>query len=137
MPHALMYHGGFERNRPALKSGATTFQGSDGADRPIPPWPPEATGLRVGYMEQAGKNFAAVRVQDDQADIVLDHPLLLEPSRHMGYGKRFSAEPTMIGDDVARVLIEDIIERNPEQRAELIALRHRVLHPEHPERPAQ
>lgn len=128
-----MYHGGFERNRPSLTSGATTFQGSDGVDRPIPAWPSEATGLRVGYMEQAGKNFAAVRVQDDQDDIVLDHALLLDPARHMGYGKRFSAEPTIVtDDDVARRLLDDAIARNPEQRDALAALRDRCVQPRQP-----
>jgi hypothetical protein len=83
-------------------------------------------------MEKAGKKFVAVRILDDEADIVLRHPVLLDPPRHMGYGKRFGAEPTLIEDETARALFEDIIECNPEQRTELIALRHRCLHPTRP-----
>ena len=129
MRHALMYHGGFERNYPELRAGASTFRGSDGNEHPLQ-WPPEAAGVRVGYMEQPGKNFVAARVLDSEGDVVLGEPVLLDPPRHMGYGKRFGAEPTLIQDDTARVLLEDVIEQNPKQRAELIALRHRCLHPE-------
>ena len=129
MAHALMYHGGFDRNYPLLKPGANSFQGSDGSERVLPAWPAEATGARIGYMERGGKKFVAVRVLDDEADIVLGHEVLLDPPRHMGYGKRFGAEPTLIEDETARALFEDIIEANPDQRAELIALRHRALHP--------
>ena len=129
MSHALMYHGGFDRNYPALRPGATTFQGSDGSERVLPDWPRDASGARIGYMERGGKKFVAVRVLDDEADIVLRHPVLLDPPRHMGFGKRFGAEPTIIEDETARALFEDIIDRNPDQRTELIALRHRALHP--------
>jgi hypothetical protein len=44
----------------------------------------------------------------------------------MGYGKRFSPEPTLIEDEVAKHLLRDIIERNPGQRAELTAIRDRM-----------
>jgi hypothetical protein len=124
-----MYHGGFDLNHADLRPGARTFRGSDDTERVIPDWPASARGARIGYMEKAGKKFVAVRILDDEADIVLQHPVLLDPPRHMGYGKRFGAEPTRIEDDTARALLEDIIEANPEQRAELIALRHRALHP--------
>ena len=101
MSHALMYHGSFESNFSKMKSGATTFLGSDGSERVIPEWPAEADGLRVGYMEKAGKRFVAVRVLDDKSDVMLGNELLIDPPSHMGYGKRFSAEPTVIEDDVA------------------------------------
>lgn len=122
MQHALMYHGGFESNFSRLKPGATTFLGSDGTEHMIPAWPDEADGLRVGYMEKAGKRFVAVRVVTDQADLVLENELLLDPPSHMGYGKRFGPEPTVIEDEVARQLLRDIIERNPGQRAALSAI---------------
>ena len=127
-----MYHGGFDRNYPDLRPGARTFHGSDGSERILPDWPAEAQGARIGYMEAGGKKFVAVRVLDDEADIVLRHPVLIDSTRHMGFGKRFGAEPTIIEDETARALFEDVIERNPEQRAELIALRHRALHPQGP-----
>jgi hypothetical protein len=117
-----MYHGGFESNFSRLKPGATTFLGSDGTERMMPEWPVEADGLRVGYMEKAGKRFVAVRVMTNDKDLVLQNELLLDPPSHMGYGKRFGAEPTIIEDEVARQLLRDIIERNPGQRAELSAI---------------
>jgi hypothetical protein len=126
MLHALMYHGSFETNFPALKPGARTFRGSDGTDRVLGEWPADVEGLRVGYMERAGKRFVAVRVMDDQADIVVAHELLLDPPSHMGYGKRFSAEPTLIEDDAARQLLDDLIARNPDQRSELEAVKSRM-----------
>ena len=133
MRHALMYHGGFERNYPELRPGATTFRGSDGNERPLA-WPPEADGVRVGYMEQPGKNFVAARVLDSEGDVVLGEPVLLDPPRHMGYGKRFGAEPTLVGDEAVRALLDDAIARNPAQRAELAAIRDRALGPARPAR---
>ncbi len=126
MPHALMYHGSFEANFSKMKSGATTFLGSDGSEHVIPDWPDEADGLRIGYMEKAGKRFVAVRVMDDKADVMLANELLIDAPSHMGYGKRFSPEPTIIADDTAKQLLNDIIEKNPDQRAELKAIKDRM-----------
>lgn len=124
--HALMYHGGFERNFPNLRPGTRTFLGSDGSERQLPSWPTEAEGIRVGYMEKPGKKFVAVRVLDDDADVVLRHEVLIDPPRHMGFGKRFGAEPTLISDEAARILLADIMARNPEQRAELGEIKERL-----------
>lgn len=121
-----MYHGGFEANFSRMKSGANTFLGSDGSERVIPDWPDEADGLRIGYMEKAGKRFVAVRVMDDQDDVMLGNELLIDPPSHMGYGRRFSPEPTVIEDDAAKQLLNDIIEKNPDQRQQLAAIRDRM-----------
>ena len=77
-------------------------------------------------MEKAGKRFVAVRVMDDQGDVILGNELLIDPPSHMGYGKRFSPEPTIIDDDAAKQLLNDIMEKNPDQRAELKAIRDRM-----------
>jgi hypothetical protein len=122
MQHALMYHGGYEANFGRLKPGITTFLGSDGSERVLQDWPEEADGLRVGYMEKSGKRFVAVRVMDDTSDVILEQELLIDPPSHLGYGKRFSPEPTLVEDEVARQLLRDIIERNPGQRKELSAI---------------
>ena len=92
----------------------------------IPAWPAEANGLRIGYMEKAGKKFVAVRVMDDKADVMLENELVITPASHMGYGKRFSAEPTIIDDEPAQQLLKDIAKKNPNQRAELKAIRDRM-----------
>ena len=126
MVHALMYHGGFESNFSILKPGAQSFTGSDGSQRSLGDWPPNADGLRIGYMEKAGKRFVAVRVMDDDSDVVLENELLIDPPTHMGYGKRFSAEPTLIQDDVAKRLLDDIIAKNPDQGVDLMAIRGRM-----------
>ncbi len=126
MPHALMYHGGFETNFSRLASGARTFLGSDGREHPLPDWPDEADGLRIGYMEKPGKKFVAVRVMDDTDDIVLEHELLLDPPSHMGYGHRFSPEPTVIQDEVAKRLLDDIIAKNEAQSVDLLTIRSRM-----------
>jgi hypothetical protein len=123
MRHALRYHGAFERNFEGLQPGARTFQGTDDSEHELPSWPPQADGIRVSYMEKAGKRFAAVRVEYGDTDVVLRNEVLIEPGRHMGYGQRFSPEPTEIGDEVARMLIDDIIAHNPDQRAELEPIR--------------
>jgi hypothetical protein len=126
MPHALKYSGAFETNYPKLAPGSKTFTGSDGKEHPSDQWPSEATGIRVSYMEKPGKHFVAVRVQDSKSDIVLKKPVLLEPSRHMGYGKRFSAEPSVIEDKAALELLADILKQNPDLRDELKAIRDRM-----------
>jgi hypothetical protein len=126
MTHALMYHGGFEANFGRMKAGDTTFVGSDIAEKPLPDWPDEADGLRIGYKEKAGKRFVAVRVMDADADVMLEQELLIDAPTHMGYGKRFSPEPTLIEDEVAKHLLRDIIEKNPGQGAELKAIRDRM-----------
>jgi hypothetical protein len=123
MRHCLVYHGGFERNFPNLQTGATTFQGTDGSEHRLADVPPEVDGVRVSYMEKSGKKFAAVRVQQGKNDIVLKHELLLEPARHMGHGKRFSPEPTVIDDEIMGTLLGDIMAKNPEQRNELAKVR--------------
>ena len=130
MTHGLMYHGGFERNFGDLASGARTFRGSDGSERTLAEWPEAVNGVRVGYMEKPGKRFVAVRVQDDDSDVVLRREVVLDPPRHMGYGKRFSAEPTIVDNDgVIRQLLDDMITQNPDQKAELTAIRDRIPQP--------
>ncbi|MFN0098401.1 MAG: hypothetical protein ACKVS7_06995 [Gemmatimonadaceae bacterium] len=125
MRHAFMYHGGLERNLPALKPGATTFIGTDGKSHDLPAWP-ESAYLRFGYMEKAGKKFCVVRVMDGQSDVVLPNELVIEPGRHTGFGVRMSPEPTMVEDDtVILTLLEDLIKRNSEAPGDLLAIRER------------
>ena len=119
MRHCLMYHGGFERNFSKLKPGATTFEGSDGSSHSLPEVPDEVDGVRVGYMEKAGKKFCAVRVQSGKNDIVLQHEVLLDPPTHMGYGKRFGPEPTVIDDEAMATLLADVMAKNPDQKMQI------------------
>jgi hypothetical protein len=122
MYHGLMYSGGYEANYPSLKPGATSFTGSDGQSHTHKPWPPEIDGLKFWYMEQPGKHFYAVRVMDAEDDIVIPHPLLIEPSKHMGHGKRFSPEPTVIDTEMALQILGDILAKNPALIDYLVAL---------------
>jgi len=125
MRHAFMYHGGLERNHPALKPGATSFIGTDGKSHDLPPWP-ESAYLRFGYMEKAGKKFCVVRVMDAKSDVVLANELVIEPGRHTGFGVRMSPEPTMVEDDtVIMTLLEDLIKRNSDAPGELPEIRER------------
>lgn len=120
MRHCLLYAGGFERNFPNLKPGATTFEGSDGASHPLPSVPAVVDGVCVHYMEKAGKKFVAVRVQSGKNDIVLKNELLLDPPTHMGHGKRFGPEPTIVEDDgVMATLLADIMAKNDDQKMQL------------------
>jgi hypothetical protein len=125
MNHAYMYHGGFERNYASLRPGATTYQSRTGGTTPIPEWPADVSGLRVAYMERRGKKFYAVRVQFEEHDLVLQNPVVIDPLRHMG-NRRFSAEPTIVDDDCASTLLDDMIEQNPAQSEELALLINRV-----------
>lgn len=125
MRHAFMYHGGLERNFPSLKPGATSFEGTDGKVHELQPWPSSAY-LRFGYMEKTGKKFCIVRVGDGESDVVLKNELVIEPGRHVGFGVRFGPEPTLVEDDsVVMTLLEDLIKRNSEDPAGLLAIRER------------
>jgi hypothetical protein len=126
MAHGLMYSGGLESNFADLVPGATSFTGSDGKKHDLLAWPPDVNGLRIWYMEKPGKHFVAVRVKDDKADVVLAHPLLLDPAKHMGHGKRFSAEPVVVDDEMALVILGDMLAKNPELRDALKGMRERL-----------
>ena len=127
MRHALVYHGSFELNFERLAPGSANYTATDGSARPLEQVPGNVDGLVIGYMERAGKKFWAVRLQFEDRDIVLRNPLALEPMRHMG-NRRFSPRPVVIQDEVASVLLDDIIAQNPDQQTELALLLNRVNH---------
>ena len=121
-----MYIGGFERNFSKLTPSTTAFEGTDGQSHAYAPWPPSADGLRIGYMEKAGKKFVAVRVSDHANDVVLANEVVLIPGEHFGYGVRLSPEATLVEDDVAILkLLEDVIKKNASTSEELLAMRKR------------
>jgi hypothetical protein len=125
MQHGLMYQGSFEKNYSGLQAGSSAFRGTDDVQHSIPEWPDDVNGVKIGYMEKSGKKFYAVRVQFEGHDIILKNPVLLDPMRHLG-NKRFAPEPTMITDTIAETLLDDMIEKNPEQQEELALLINRV-----------
>jgi len=120
-----MYQGSYEQNYDSLKPGVRSFRGTDGVEHSIPEWPDDVNGVKVSYMEKSGKKFYAVRVQFDGHDIVLKNPVLLDTMRHLG-NKRFAPEPTTITDEIAETLLDDLIEKNPEQQKDLALLINRV-----------
>lgn len=125
MQHGLMYQGSFENNQSGLQPGTSAFRGTDGTEHRIPEWPKDVDGVKVGYMEKSGKKFYAVRVQFEKYDIILQNPVLLDQMRHLG-NKRFAPEPTVVNDTIAEALLDDMIERNPEQKDELALLINRI-----------
>lgn len=125
MRHALMYQGSFEQNYSSLHPGATSFIATDGSVRPLPRWPADANGIRVGFMEKTGKRFVAVRLQFEDHDVVLRTPVVIDQTRHMG-NRRFAADAIIVTDDLAEALLDDVIECNPEQSDELALLINRV-----------
>ena len=127
MRHALMYVGGFERNFSTLTPTTGAFEGSDGQSHPYAPWPSSVDGLRVAYMEKAGKKFVAVRVADGLNDVVLENEVVLVPGDHFGFGVRLSAEPTLVTDDAAMLkLLEDITKKNVAVSEPLLLMRARL-----------
>lgn len=121
-----MYVGSFESNFPKLTNSTDSFEGSDGNMHPYPAWPAAADGLRICYMEKAGKKFVAVRVADGTDDVVLGNELVLVPGEHFGFGARLSGEPTSVEDDIAIMkLLEDIAKKNVDQGPALLNMRAR------------
>ena len=126
MRHALMYVGGFERNFKNLTTSSTSFEGSDGKQHDYPAWPSSANGLRISYMEKAGKKFVAVRVSDGVSDVVLHNEMVMVPGEHFGFGVHLSGEPTSVEDNVAIMkMLEDIIKKNMALGNELMEIRAR------------
>ena len=126
MRHALMYVGAFERNFKNLTNASTSFVGSDGQSHSYPTWPATANGLRICYMEKAGKKFVAVRVADDTDDVVLHNELVMVPGEHFGFGTHLSGEPTSVEDDRAILtMLEDIIKKNIDHSETLLQIRSR------------
>jgi hypothetical protein len=126
MQHALRYIGGFERNFPTLTPASTTFEGTDGQKHSYEAWPDGIDGLRIGFMEKAGKKFVAVRVADDINDVVLLNEIVLQAGDHFGFGMHLSGTPLVLDDDVATMkLLEDIIRKNVELSGELLLIRTR------------
>jgi hypothetical protein len=125
MQHVLRFEGGYERNFSALRPGGGEYDSDDGARQHAVPWPAEADGIRFGFMEQRGKRFLAVRVEYADAEVLLRHPVRLDPTRHLG-GRRFSAKPIPLADESASALLGDMVDLNPELRSELHAVRERV-----------
>jgi hypothetical protein len=125
MRHAYMYNGAFELNYTGLVPTKTTYTSTEGGERPLPDWPEMVDGIRVGYMEKAGKKFFAVRVQYDAHDVVLETPVAIDPMRHMN-NRRFSADPTFVSDDEASALLDDIIRDNPDKQSEVALMINRI-----------
>jgi hypothetical protein len=125
MRHAYLFNGPFETNYTSLRPGNTTYVSTEGERQPLPAWPDKIDGVRVGYMEKAGKKFYAVRVQHEEHDIVLENPVYIDPLTHMG-NQRFSAEPTVVSDDEASALLDDIIRENPDRQPELARMINRI-----------
>src|SRR5947208_13267930 len=103
-----MYTCGFEGTYPSLMPGTHTFRTGTGAEMQIPPWPDEANGIHVSYMERQGKKFCAVRLQFEDHDLVLQNPVILDRTRHLG-NRRFSPKPTVVPDELASALLDDVI----------------------------
>lgn len=121
-----MYVGGFERNFRNLTSGSTTFEGSDGLSHTYPDWPSSADGLRISYMEKAGKKFVVVRVADNTSDVVVVNEMIMVPGEHFGFGARLSGEPTLVEDNIAILkLLEDLIKKNVNSSDALLLIRAR------------
>ena len=121
MRHGYMYNGAYELNYTALTPNKSTYKTTDGGERPLPAWPDKIDGVRIGYMEKSGKKFYAVRIQYGAHDIVLENPVYVDPMRHMN-NRRFSADPSVITDDEASAMLDDMIRDNPEKQPELAEL---------------
>jgi hypothetical protein len=120
-----MYNGAFELNYSGLTPQTSTYHSTEGNELPLPSWPDDIDGVRIGYMEKSGKKFYAVRVQYGDADIVLANPVYIDPLRHMN-NQRFSAGATGVNDDEASALLDDVIRDNPDKQAELAHMINRI-----------
>lgn len=124
MRHAYMYSGAFETNYNDLAPGTTSYKTTDGSEAKLD-WPDKIDGVRVSYMEKAGKKFYVVRVQHDNHDVILENPVHLDAERHMN-NRRLNANPLSVTDDEASALLDDIIRDNPDKQPELALMINRI-----------
>lgn len=128
MIHTILYLGRYSDNFDRLRSHTGrvgTFKRIDakGNECPIDPPSEKVDGIVFGYMEKGYEGlstkeaFYAVAVKDT----VLETPIPLVPDRHTD-GKRIGPSAPQFGSNSARVLLKDIIARNPSQAAELQAI---------------
>ena len=82
----------------------------------------EALHLLQPEMERRG---VAVRWRASEPVVVQADPVAIDQMRHLG-SRRFSPEPTVVTDELAEALLDDLIQENPTQNDELALLINRV-----------
>ena len=126
MRHAYMYNGAFETNYSDLRPGTTTYKSTEGEERALPDWPEKIDGIRVGLHGEGGKEvLRRARAVRQPRRRCLENPVHIDPLRHMG-NRRFSADPTLVTDDEASALLDDIIRDNPDKQPELAMMINRI-----------
>ena len=126
MRHALRYAGNFEKNFMKQTTASTSFEGSDGQQHEYAPWPDSVNGLRISFMEKAGKKFVAVRIADGTSDVVLHNEMVLVPGEHFGFGVHLSGTPTVVEDNLVILkLLEDATKKTVAHSDELLQIRAR------------
>lgn len=126
MRHAFRYAGNFEKNFMKMTTASTSFEGSDGQQHRYAPWPDGVNGLRISFMEKAGKKFVVVRIADGTSDVVLHNEMVLVPGEHFGFGVHLSGTPTVVDDNLAIMkLLEDVTKKNVSHSDELLQMRAR------------
>lgn len=125
MKHSIGYLGRFERSFASLKPGVREYVREDGSLGKVDERPRDVDGVFFGYMECDGKRFVAVRAQYGEADVVVQNPVPLNPSRHTD-GKGFGPNPSRFGDESAERLLIDLIAANPAQAQELKRVAERL-----------
>jgi len=94
------------------------YDRKDGTKGTIQDRPDNVDGLFIGFMEERSRKFWAVAVHDESSGkfIYPTKPLELEP-RHTD-GKSFGPHNnTTCEDSTARLLLKDLLDRNPRHEA--------------------
>ena len=124
MLHGVMRQGGYEANIRSLAAGDATY--SDGtAIVPLPAWPPEVDGIRFGALERR-RRLLVCRVGFADLDVILHHPLILDPIRHLGGASRHGTPVALLDDQHAELLLDDILAANPAQTNAIALVVNRV-----------
>jgi hypothetical protein len=123
MIHTIIWHGRLDLNFDRLRSNTRfRIQRADGHGYlDVLERPAKVDGIAFGYMHTSKRvgndgEFYAVKVEN----IVLQHPVRLNPGLHTD-GKSFGPNGyTYLGDESAKRLMGDVIAANHEQEAELM-----------------
>lgn len=124
MRHGVMNQGSFEANIRLLAPGRRTFTAS-GTERALPAWPAEVDGIRFGALER-GSRWLITRVEFADQDVILHHPVPLDTIRHLGGRRRPGASVLLLTDDMAELVLDDVLAANGAQTNAIALVVNRV-----------
>jgi hypothetical protein len=124
MLHGVMRQGSYDANVRTMVAGGRTYV-VNGKETEVPEWPAAVDGIRFVALERR-RRLLVVRLGFADQDIVLHHPVVLDPVRHLAGGGHPADPVAMLSDDLAERVLDDILAANPSQTNAIALVVNRV-----------